>query len=195
MVVQWSDPDSKAKWWRCCGVGTWVEAGLYDESGLEMEVGGDMGDAVLQLCVCFCVCVWLRGGRKGSEVLEQKISLLSLLLLFLFLSPGQTYSNSNLCDFTAHWIPKKLTTLYWEARRNGGVGWCYELNKGNLKDRGKWKYVGWGKLHYYCVLSTFFCFRSKVVTWNCTDTDHRNKHFNWNININELCNCNNIFKY
>ncbi len=120
-----------------------------------------MGDAVLQLCVCFCVCVWLRGGRKGSEVLEQKISLLSLLLLFLFLSPGQTYSNSNLCDFTAHWIPKKLTTLYWEARRNGGVGWCYELNKGNLKDRGKWKYVGWGKLHYYCVLSTCFALDPK----------------------------------
>lgn len=40
-------------------MGTGVEGGLYDESGLEMEVGGwgVMGDAVLQLCVCFCVCV------------------------------------------------------------------------------------------------------------------------------------------
>lgn len=42
------------------GVVEWEQGwrgGSYDESGLEMEVGGDMGDAVLQLCVCFCVCV------------------------------------------------------------------------------------------------------------------------------------------
>ncbi len=151
----------------------------------------------MQFCSCACASVSVcdYGGAGKVQKCWSRKSLFSLLLLFLFLSPGQTYSNSNLCDFTAHWIPKKLTTLYWEARRNGGVGWCYELNKGNLKDRGKRKYVGWGKLHYYSVLSTFFCFRSKVVTWNCTDTDHRNKHFNWNININELCNCNNIFNY
>lgn len=42
------------------GVVEWEQGwrgGSYDESGLEMEVGGGMGDAVLQLCVCFCVCV------------------------------------------------------------------------------------------------------------------------------------------
>lgn len=98
------------------------------------------------LCVCVCVpggclgCsgqkrgvaavrvlvhVWVNKGRKGqpgrgdsgSEVLKHKISLSPSLSLLL----GQTQSNSNLCDFTAHRIPKTLTALCWGGG-NEGVG-------------------------------------------------------------------------
>ncbi len=186
VVVQWSDPDSKAKWWRCCGVGTGVEGGLVWWEWIRDGGRGGYGwcsFAAVRVLLCLCV---ITGGRKGSEVLEQKISLLSPPPLSLSVT-GPDVKQQQFVRFHSSLDPKKLWQPYTEkgreARRNGGVGWCYELNKGNLKDRGKWKYVGWGKLQWLLQwLVDSFCFRSKVVTRNSTETVHRNKNVNWNMN-------------
>ncbi len=96
------------------GVVEWEQGwrgGSYDESGLEMEVGGDM---VMQFCSCACASVSVcdYGGRKGSEVLEQKISLLSPPPLSLSVT-GPDVKQQQFVRFHSSLDPKKaLTALY-----------------------------------------------------------------------------------
>lgn len=141
--------------------------------------GGNGGVKKLIVCVCarggclgcsgqkrgvaavrVLVHVWVNKGRKGqpgrgdsgSEVLKHKISLSPSLSLLL----GQTQSNSNLCDFTAHRIPKTLTALCWGGgvmkgwegemegmRKNAEMdGWSGRRYK-HASDSGKWRWTDW----------------------------------------------------
>lgn len=105
--------------------------------------GGWEGVWVMQFCSCACASVSVcdyRGCRKGSEVLEQKISLLSPPPLSLSVT-GPDVKQQQFVRFHSSLDPKKLWQPYTEkgreARRNGRVERCYELNKGNLKAWGK----------------------------------------------------------
>lgn len=84
------------------GTGVWV-GGLYDESGLEMGWG-------VQFCSCACASVSVcdyGGCRKGSEVLEQKISLLSPPPLSLSVT-GPDVKQQQFVRFHSSLDPKKL---------------------------------------------------------------------------------------
>ncbi len=71
--------------------------------------------AAVRVLLCLCV---ITGGRKGSEVLEQKISLLSPPPLSLSVT-GPDVKQQQFVRFHSSLDPKKaLTALYWERKRS-----------------------------------------------------------------------------
>lgn len=88
-----------------------VGGGLYDESGLEMGEGGEL--RAVQFCSCACACLWLfgeEGGRKGSEVLEQKISPLPALYFSLSVT-GPDVKQQQFVRFHSSPATKKTLTV------------------------------------------------------------------------------------